>query len=67
VIWDILIFLIAFVFDTGGSRKLYNYEMNINKLEHHRHICIPIDALVPCMNKTPDRRVPISLPAAFAM
>ena len=35
--------------------------------EHHKHSCIPIEALAPSMNKTPDRRVPISLPAAFAM
>ena len=51
----------------GGSRKLVNNEMNTNKLEHHKHSCIPTEALVPIMNKTPDKSVPISLPAAFAM
>ncbi len=59
--------LIAFVFDTGGSRKLVNNEMNTNRLEHHKHSCIPIEALLPSINRTPDKSVPISLPAAFAM
>ena len=54
-------YLKAFVFDTVGSRKLVNNEMNTNRLEHHKYICMPIDVLVPSMNKTPDMRLPISL------
>ncbi len=57
----------AIALETGGSRRLVNNEINTNKLEHHKHSCIPIEAFVPSMNRTPDKSVPISLPAAFAM
>ena len=46
-------FSIAIALKTGGSRKLFNNEIYTNKLEHHKHSCIPIEALVPSMNKTP--------------
>ena len=52
--------MIAFVFDTGGSRNLVNNEINTNMLEKHKYSCIPIEALVPILNKTPDNSVPIS-------
>ena len=57
----------AIALEIGGSRRLVNNEINTNKLEHHKQTCIPTDVSDPSINRTPDKRVPISLPASFAM
>ena len=57
----------AIALETGGSRRLVNHDKNTNKLEHHKQTCIPTDVSDPSINRTPDKSVPISLPAALAM
>ncbi len=49
-----------------GSERLVNQDKSTNKIEHHKQTYIPIDALLPCINMTPDKSIPINIPSAFS-